>query len=40
MLQYLVSKYRRHPILFVVSRIIVLVFMAYVAYAMWQQLHF
>jgi len=33
------AKYRRHPILFVGSRIIVLLFMAYVLYAMLQQRH-
>jgi hypothetical protein len=33
----IVSKYRRHPILFVGSRIIVTLFMAYVLYAMLKQ---
>jgi hypothetical protein len=33
----LMAKYRRHPILFVSSRIIVLLFMMYVVYAMLQQ---
>jgi len=33
----LMSKYRRHPILWLGSRIIVLLFMAYVVYAMLQQ---
>jgi hypothetical protein len=40
MLGTLMSKYRRHPILFVSSRIIALLFMAYVVYAMLQQRHF
>jgi hypothetical protein len=33
----IMAKYRRHPILFVSSRIIVTLFMAYMLYAMLQQ---